>query len=264
MTDDNTSRTCIDRRKFLRSTGVAAAGLSVLPTASARKKRPDTDTYLALAERRTRANWDVHQWRHQLSVHGFDFKYADKAVRVPSGEVGTEKLDKHQTTFHITYTSGSPNWINFEWSLNDGWDDMGASPRDYASIAYDTYHYDREYSYGPNYGKYVSPLVDRNDDSTGNGVVVEYNEDHHSMNTTGQFGSWFEMAVEPTSWTSASQRVAKVDYWHTYDSTSGSAVSDITIQSDGDVIVELSRGNHWQRQKSASESQMDDSNGYTA
>lgn len=263
MNDEYAHDNSIDRRTFLRSTGLATAGLAAIPAVSARKTRSSVEAYLDLSERRKRANWDVHQWRHQLSVRGFDFKYADKTVQVPSGEVGTEKLDKHETTFHITYTSGSPSWINFEWSLNDGYDDMGASPRDYAAIGYDSSHYSRNYGYGPNYGKNVSPLVDRNDDSADTGVVVEYNEDHHAMNTTGRFGSWFEMAVEPTSWTSASQRVAKVDYWHTYDSTSGSAVSDITIQSDGDILVDLSRGNHWQREGSATESQMDDSDGYT-
>lgn len=263
MTEDNQTTRSIDRRTFLKTSTVAAT-LGGVPLVSASTPLPSEEVYAALAERRSRGDWDIDQWRHQLDVHGFDFKYTDE-VRIERSPVddgiSTNRLDKSETRLYITYTSGSnSDWVNFEWSLNDGWGDYAAEPPDYIAIAFDGSDYDRT-DYGPIYnGDFVKPIVDRTDDTSSTGVVAKYNSNDHAWKTHGRFGSSLDIGVEPESGSSSWSRQIHVDYYF----TAGATLSDIDIDgSEVDLDFDYrSGGDVWKRSASAYEYEMDNGDTY--
>jgi hypothetical protein len=247
-----------NRRNVIKTLG-ASVSLAGVGLSSGARSTPDGEEYVGLAEERRDEDWDIDTWRRRLADAGFDVRHSDKSLG--DGEVGTMKLDKHESKLYVTYSEGSStNWVNFKWSLNDGYDDWATDPLDYAAISFDSSDYERDSYYGPVYGDHVHPIVDREDDTNDTGVVVEYNSNEHAFETVGRFESSFDIAVEPESGTSQREREVHVNYWHSW----GAGLKDISIQ-DENVSLDFDVGLHggvWNRSASPTESQMDD-DGYS-
>ncbi|WP_247003697.1 hypothetical protein [Halosolutus gelatinilyticus] len=251
MKHDNASLKETNRRSILAAVGGAA--FAGLPIASAQKPAPNGEEYERLAQMRTENNWDLSTWHHRLRAAGFVVKYTNK--KIGGSDVGTTKLDKNESHLFVTYSEGSDaNWVNFKWSLNDGYDDWATDPLDYAAITFDSSDYTRNSYYGPTYGDYVFPISDREDDTSDTGLVVEYNSNDAAYDTIGRFESSFDVAVDPSANSTPSQRELTVNFWHTW----GAELTDISM-SGSNIDLDWDIGLHggvWNRSASPSEYQM--------
>lgn len=241
-----------NRRKIIKGIGSGAL-LAGVPLSSARSTSIQSEKYIRLAKQRQEQDWSIQTWRTRLSRAGFNVKYSDTAIR--DNSVGTNKLDKHESHLYVTYTeSDETDWVNFKWSLNDGYDDWATDPLDYASISFDSSDYTRNTTYGPIYGDWVRPFRDRKDDISDTGVVVKYNSNQPTWSNYGRVESSFDLALDPEPNTSPSSRTVYVNYWHTW----GSELTDIDIDGK-DVDLDFNVGLHggvWNRSANPDENQM--------
>lgn len=241
------------RRSFLKATGLATAGLAAgVPGAAAGKPKPTRELYQKGLDIRKKNGWDVDRWRHWLANHGFDFQYQDVAVYTPTppnnddqkgrqfgdqrtdNRVGTKVLDKDETWHYMTYSRpiGGADRFNFEWSLNDGWDDSGASPRDWPGMSFEHDYYNFSNDEEEDLGKYVSNS-DRTDDVGSNYWTFEYNEDSHAFYTSGRFESYLDVPLYVESSTDDVRQIYS-KYHHTWDNVE---VDSISVSEGGVVSV---------------------------
>jgi hypothetical protein len=199
----------------LKASGLAAAGLATgVPNVGAREPKPTTELYNRGLDLRQQNGWDIDRWRHWLANRGFDFQYQDVAVYTPppasddeqkgrewgqtrtDNRIGTKRLDKNETWHYMTYSRpyGGADRFNFEWSLNDGYDDSGASPTDWPGMSFEHDYYNFSNDEEERLGAHVTNSS-RSDDVGSNYWTFEYNEDDHSFNTTGRFNSYLDVPL---------------------------------------------------------------------
>lgn len=262
------------RRTFLKTTGLATAGLATGIVGGVNGQRPsDTELYERSYELQEQADWDLHQWRHWLAKHGIEFKYMDLSVPTPGpggsnwsapgreqGDgISTEKLDADETWHYMTYTKlEDVDRFRFDWSLNDGWDDSGASPVDWPGMSFENAFYNFDNNHSPKTGAHVTNSG-RVDSWGTNYRTFEYNEDDHAFKTTGRFGSYFDVPLYVQDY-DASTRQIYTRFHHTWDSVK---VDSIGVDTDKVVTVNFAKTTkRWVTTAFCEESEMDNGSNY--
>lgn len=247
--------------------------------------------YKALLRKRTREGWSTNKWRKELAEHGAEFSYVDSRVNVShpvrqesatvasdenptatvermkpvgerqnSSEIGINNVNKEDARLELTYISGyhdtryryHPPRIDFSWLVKDPWLHNVAKPLDLAIISIDPeqYNWGRDIEYGP--WASASEAVDSMGFSH---RCAQYNADFHSDRTTGRFGSYMNVPLEPISG-SPSTRTIYVDYIARWDEAT---VESMTIGSSGEVSLTFSsESDMWRAETFADEDDMDD------
>jgi hypothetical protein len=142
----------ISRRKVLKSTGIAATGLSTITGLSSANGEDHNDAYNQSLFLREKHDWSVHEWRKYLLKRGMDVKFEDKTVEIPSQKEednpSSQALTRDKFTMAVTFTwpgIGYPQFdVDWEFEVCDGrW---AADPFDVVEISWEDAEYDRQNS----------------------------------------------------------------------------------------------------------------------
>lgn len=263
------------RRSFLKTAGLATAGLATGVVGAVNGQGlSDTELYERSYEIQERAGWDLHQWRHWLAKHGIEFKYMDLGVPTPGpggmnakspGQadqedgVSSDRLDANETWHYMTYTKlNGVDRFRFDWSLNDGWDDSGESPVDWPGMSFEDAFYNFDNDHSPKTGAYVSNSGRA--DSWGTSYrTFKYDEDSHAFNTTGRFGSYFDVPLYVQDYDSSTRQIY-TRYHHAWDSVK---VDSIGVDSEKVVTVNFAKTTkRWVTTAFCEENEMDNGSNY--
>lgn len=281
----------LGRRSFLRSLGVATAGLagaSGTVAASSDDSGIPEDVYLDILEYRDYFNWSGHRWRKVLAEYGYDFKYQDFLVTTPESasiettekkheppetvtvqtydpledenSVGTNNLNEHETILRMTMTpaNGDGKFLNFEWSLKDGWLSFPEPPNDFASFRFETSMYDFDASYDTKFG-WKAEAADAQS-ALGPGYrVAAFHDNAAGYVATGRFSSHMDAKLIETTYKPPSKRNIYAEYVHRW--TSKPRLTGVSAGASGGLTFATHTG-MWRAETVATERKMSDSDGY--
>lgn len=179
-----------NRRKFLKTAGVAAVTAASTPAITSATKPDSHDVYEQSLKLRDQNDWDVYQWRRYLVKRGHNLKTHDKTFTGRSG-VSTQRFDCYQCTLFVTFDDLAYEdyaVVDFSWEIDQSdSDDGGQAPLDYATIGYDSDHYSKNQSPYVYYGNYVSDIADQ-DSEGATGIAVEWDDEAY-LNNEGSDGT---------------------------------------------------------------------------
>jgi len=252
------ARSKIDRRKLLKTAGVAAAGTSLFPAIGSAKENPSENKLYRAARRVREKTGSNEKFRRKLEKQGAKTAMKDLQFQAPwtappaenDGEISTQEIDMADTTLQMTMTiytgpgnSGYP-YVDLYWEHDitySSGESLPAVPDDIVGLTYEERDYDLvdESWYGGN-----STDKRRTDNA---GVAFNYTEAAcREFEDAGvkcePFGESFTiydycgMQVIPDETEDASLRQVYADYWHTYEQTT---IQSVSISSAGDVSVTL-------------------------
>lgn len=272
MVGERDSATGIDRRAFLKTTGIGFAVVGTFAaTASAKPaSREDIEQSLRVKEE----TGSIEKWHQFLRNRGSDVTSETATYEMPveansSGDVSTQDWTKAELDITLTIggyctTDGPEYYADLSWSYDDAADSgnygYGRLPLDIAGISYDYDWWDLT-SYSVSEATSTSSYVTTREESfTGTGPAFEVNDYDISYDGAEQDLHYGGVYLEPIGDYSPSERRLQGGYTHTWNSITidsvsvsfpagvGVSVSDATYkwntktEQDQDTLLRVSQG----------------------
>lgn len=267
------------RRSVLKSTGAALAsaiGVGTMGTVSARPSKDEIPpgVYRSMLKRREAKNWTSDEWRTALAEKGYNFSYADSALRLEetgdkeyeattarlppvnergkSGGVGTQQLKEDKAWIKLTYTRGtSSNHINFTWSNDDPLFGKAEKPNDFATVSFS----DEDYDWDPDYDVEYGPEAGSSEAVSSQAPTYRcaaYDANAHLGRTYSRTESYMDAHLTPTGGTQDTRKIY-AEYTARYEDIVAEGVSIGT----GAGVVFGSETGFWRAESFQSEEAMD-------